>query len=338
MQRYLGLLVVAAVLLTGVARSADENPAKVTPDEVLTGLKSFWEKTALPDGSFRPGVDPKYRGMSDSALSDMAPMTYAVTLHKTFGWKLPHEEKTLQNFLNRQKPDGAFYHVKGTGDSKAPLTRLYNTTQGLVALHALGVKPKYDALPVFTDILDGDYKKLPLYTTSFFPLAFQCMGKPFPPEQDKKIRAIMPQAEDGYLDEHVASTFHLAHYYRLIGAATPKADAIVARVLRDQKPDGSWMLNPPARDRHAGFDAAFTLTQLGKDSPDVKKALDKAARWALSCRNPDGGFGHYPGSPSDADAVYFNVGILVMSGFLKPVDPPPKDPQLLSWGHLFPRP
>ena len=32
------------------------------------------------------------------------------------------------------------------------------------------------------------------------------------------------------------------------------------------------------------------------------------------------------------------VGILVMAGFLKPVDPPPKDPQLLSWGHLFPRP
>jgi hypothetical protein len=64
----------------------------------------------------------------------------------------------------------------------------------------------------------------------------------------------------------------------------------------------------------------------------VKKAMDRAARLALSCRNADGGFGHFPGSPSDADAVYFQVGTLVMAGFLRPADPLPKDPQLLSWG------
>src|SRR5204863_3945279 len=107
------------------------------------------------------------------------------------------------------------------------LTRVYDTTQGLVALHALGTRPKYDALPIFEGVLNGDYKKLPLYTTSFFPLAYQCLGKRLPEEQDKKIRALMPQADDGYLDDHVASTFHLAHYYRLLGVPTPKADAIV---------------------------------------------------------------------------------------------------------------
>jgi geranylgeranyl transferase type-2 subunit beta len=336
LRRWCGALVVLVLVPTLAA--ADEPASKVTPQEVLDGLKTFWEKTALPDGSFRPGVDPEYKGMSDSALSDMAPLTYAVTLHKTFGWKLPHEDKTLANLLACQKEDGGFYHVHGTGDPKAPLTRVYNTTQGLVALHALGAKPKYDPLPVFEDVLNGDYKKLPLYTTSFFPLAYQCCGKPFPPEQDKKIRALMPQADDGYLDDHVAATFHAAHYYRLMNVATPKADAIVARVLRDQKPDGSWLLNPPARDRHATFDAVFILSQLGKDRPEVKKAMQKAAAWALSCRNADGGFGHFPGSPSDADAVYFQVGTLVMAGFLKPADPLPKEPQLLSWGHVFPRP
>jgi prenyltransferase beta subunit len=98
------------------------------------------------------------------------------------------------------------------------------------------------------------------------------------------------------------------------------------------------MLNPPARDRHATFDATFCLAQLGKDRPEVKKAIQKAAQWALSCRNADGGFGHFPGSPSDADAVYFQVGTLVMGGYLKPVEPLPKDAQLLSWGHVFPRP
>jgi geranylgeranyl transferase type-2 subunit beta len=320
------------------APAADEPVAPATPQVVLDGLKAFWHKTALPDGSFRPGIAPDYLGMSDSALSDMAPLTYAVTLHKTFGWKLPHEEQTLANLLGRQKEDGGFYHVRGTGDPRAPLTRLYNTTQGLVALHALGARPRYDPLPVFEQILNGDYKKLPLYTTSFFPLAYQCLGKPFPPEQDRKIRALMPQAEDGYLDDHVAATFHLAHYYRLMGVPTPMAEAVVKRVLRDQKPDGSWLLNPPARDRHATFDAMFCLTQLGKDTPEVKRALRRAALWALSCRNADGGFGHFPGSPSDADAVYFQVGTLVMAGYLKPVSPGPREPQLLSWGHVFPRP
>ena len=69
-----------------------------------------------------------------------------------------------------------------------------------------------------------------------------------------------------------------------------------------------------------------------------KAAVEKAAAWALTCRNKDGGFGHYPGSPSDMDAVYFQTGTLIMAGFLKPADPLPKDPHLLGWGHLFPQP
>src|SRR5262249_15978573 len=53
--------------------------------EVLEGLRKFYAKTARADGSFANGIDPKYRGMSDSAYSDLAEVTYAVTLHKTFG-------------------------------------------------------------------------------------------------------------------------------------------------------------------------------------------------------------------------------------------------------------
>jgi prenyltransferase beta subunit len=107
-------------------------------------------------------------------------------------------------------------------------------------------------------------------------------------------------------------------------------------VIRDQKADGSWMLNPPARDRHATFDACFILRQLGGNKPEAKAALEKAAKWALSCRNTDGGFGHFPGSTSDTDACFFQVGALVQAGWLKPVDPLPRDPHLLGWGHLFP--
>jgi prenyltransferase beta subunit len=317
---------------------ADDKPSDVKADEVLAAVRTFFQKTALPDGSFRPGIDPAYQGYSDTEYSDLAAITYAVVLHKTFGWELPHDAKTRELLLSRQQNDGAFVNVGGSAEPQTSQARLYNTTQGLVAMRALGLKPRHDPLPVIADVLTKDYKKLPLYTTSFFPLAYLAADRQLPAEYDKQIRELMVQGDDGYVRDHIASTFHLVHYYRLIGEDVPKHDAIVKRVLRDQKQDGSWTLNPPSWDVHAGFDAVFVLKQLGKDRADCRLAIDKAARWALKCRNADGGFGHFPGRTSDIDAVYFQVGTLVMAGYLKPVDRLPKDAHLLGWGHLFPVP
>jgi prenyltransferase beta subunit len=327
-------VILPLVLMTLLA----DAPAATAVDDILPGLQRFFQKTARPDGSFRPGVDPDYEGMSDSAFSDLAPVTYAAVLHTTFGWRLPDADKTREFLLSRQQADGAFVNVAGTVDPKSSQARAYNTTMAIVALRALGTKPRHDPLPVFDLVLQADYKDLPAYMTSFFPLAYLASDKPIPPEADRKIRALMVQTEDGYLHEHIASTFHAVHYYRLLGQPTPKADVMLKRVLRDQKPNGSWLLNPPARDRHATFDAVFTLRQLGGDSPECRAAIGRAAKWAASCQNPDGGFGHFPGSTSDMDACYFHIGTLVMAGVLKPVDPPPKDGPLLCWGHLFPVP
>jgi len=189
---------------------------------------------------------------------------------------------------------------------------------------------------VFDIVLKADYKDLPLYMTSFFPLAYLACDKPIPADADKKIRSLMVQSDDGYINNHVAATFHAAHYYRLVKKEIPKAEAMLKRVLREQKDDGSWMLNAPARDRHATFDACFIIRQLGGNQPEAKNALEKAAKWSLSCRNADGGFGHFPGSTSDADASFFHVGTLVMAGYLKPINPLPTDSHLLGWGHLLP--
>ena len=308
------------------------------PAQVLSGLRNFFAKTARTDGSFANGIDPHYRGMSDSAYSDLAAVTYAVVLHKTFGWKLPHEQATLRFLLSRQQPNGDFFNVAGTVDPKSAEGRVYNTTQGIVALRALRTKPRFDPLRVFEEVLQQDYKALPAYSTSFFPLAYLAYGELIPAEADRRIRATMRQAPDGYLNDHIAATFHAAHYHRLVGEPTPMAERIMERVLRDQKADGSWLLNMPSRDRHATFDAVFTLRQLGSNRADCQAAIEKAVRWSLSCRNPDGGFGHFPGSTSDADANYFQVGTLVMGGFLEPASPLPKDAHLLSWGHLMPLP
>jgi len=307
-----------------------------TAEEVLRGLREFYQKTARPDGSFQPGVDPDYLGMSDCAYSDLAAVTYAVTIHKTFGWKLPNETKTAEFLLSRQKENGDFFNVAGTVAPSSAEGRTYNTTQGLVALHALGIKPRFNPLPVFEEILKEDYKSLPPYSTSFFPLAYLCAGQPIPEKADRGIRALMVQDETGYMNDHIAATFHASHYYSLVGEETPKSSEMVSRILRDQKPDGSWLLNMPSRDRHATFDAVFTLVHEGHGREDCQAAIQRAAKWALACRNADGGFGHFPGSTSDADAIYFQVGTLVMAGFLKPLEPLPADPHLLSWGHLMP--
>jgi geranylgeranyl transferase type-2 subunit beta len=332
------LLAALSIALSGPivspTRAAEARAA--TAEEVLAGLRKFFAKTARAEGSFANGLDPQYRGISDSAYSDLAAVTYAVTLHKTFGWKLPHEEATRRFLLSRQQPNGDFFNLTGTVDPKSAEGRVYNTTQGIVALRALGAKPRYDPLRVFAEILQQDYKTLPAYSTSFFPLAYLAYGQPIPVEADRRIRATMVQAPDGYLNNHIAATFHVAHYHRLVGDPTPMAERIIERVLRDQKPDGSWLLNMPSRDRHATFDAVFTLRQLGDQRADCRAAIERAARWALSCRNADGGFGHFPGSTSDADANYFQIGTLVMAGILKPAEPLPPEAHLLSWGHLMP--
>jgi prenyltransferase beta subunit len=333
MNKYL-LPLMSLLVLVSHSRGGEKKP---TADDLLKGLEKFTAATYVKeDGSFRPGVDPGYKGMSDSAYSNLAPLTYAVVIHRTFGLKLPNEDKTLVWLIDRQQKDGAFVHTAGTVDPKSAQGRVYNTTMAMMALHGLDSRPAYDPLPVFAKVMEKDYKNLPAYSSSFFPLAYRLAGKEMPKGADEAMRATMIQAEDGYLNDHVAATFHAVHYDLLFGVKTPKADLILKRTLKDQKPDGSWMLNPLARDRHACFDAVFMLKHLGRDREDCQKAIERAADWVLTCRNPDGGFGHYPGSPSDWDAVYFHVGVLVMAGRLKATDKLPKNAHLLGWGHLFP--
>src|SRR5262249_617700 len=257
----------------------DEKPANPLPAEVVEGVRTFINNTALPEGSFRPGIDAAYKGYSDTGYSDLAAVTYPVCLARTFGWKLPHEVRTRELLRSRQQEDGAFVNVGGSADPKSSQARLYNTTQALVGLHALGAKPKRDPLPVLAAILKEDYKKFPLYTTSFFPLAYQAAGEPFPAEEDRKTRALMTQAEDGYVRNHIANTFHLVHYYRLMNERIPRAEPILKRVLRDQKADGSWLLNPPSWDVHAGFDAVFVVRQVRNNQAEYHRRLQRARAW-----------------------------------------------------------
>jgi geranylgeranyl transferase type-2 subunit beta len=144
------------------------------------------------------------------------------------------------------------------------------------------------------------------------------------------------QKDDGYLQDHVASTFHAAHYFRLTGRPVPKAVEMTTRVIRDQKEDGSWHLKEPDWDVHACFDALFILRQLGDpQDPRIKKACHRANEWILRCRKPDGGFTHFPEeTTSDMDAVYFQTGALTETGYLKTTSGLTNE-EILGWGHAM---
>ena len=312
--------------------------ARSRPD-VLSRVQEFIHRVANPDGSFRPGIDPAYKGTSDTGLSGLAAPAYATILSATFGWPLPYPDETAEFFLSSQKPDGAFYARTGSMDHNAPLAKLYNTVQSVVSLRIMGVRPKFDPMPVIDYFFkDGDFKELPLYTTSFFPLFFCAAGQAMPDVIDSRMREyiIREQKEDGYLQDHVAATFHAAHYFRLVGEPTPKAEAMVNRVLRDQREDGSWHLREPDWDVHACFDALYILRQLGDPQERrLQSAYDKATEWVLRCHKPDGGFTHFPEETiSDMDAVYFQTGALVQSGFLKTANLL-EDEEILGWGHAM---
>ena len=308
------------------------------PSESAEQTFGFIRRCARPDGGYDPSPDPEYKGNSDTGLSDLAGVTYAATLARTMGWKLPDPQRSIDYIQRRQQPDGSFAHVAGKMDAKSDLAVLYNTVQGVVALRALGARPRLDPSKTLDRFFAADaFKKLPWYTTSFFPLFYAALGKPFPKEYDEVLRArqVSSQTEDGYLGDHVAATFHMAHYFRLVGQPTPRAQQMVARVLRDQKPGGGWNIKKPDWDVHACFDAVFILRQLGGDSELVRRAIDKAADWALTCRNEDGGFGHFPKWHSDMDAVYFQFGTLIQAGRLPTAKRDLTDAHTLSWGHAM---
>jgi geranylgeranyl transferase type-2 subunit beta len=325
--------------LAGAGLLAAGCPKAPPPEDPLTRETfEFIGRCARDDGSYAPSPDPDYAGNSDTSSSDLAAVTYAAVLAKTVGRTLPHSDRSIDFVKRHQQADGSFANQGGSMDAKSDLALLYNTTQGVVCLRALGSSPARDPAPTMARFFENEaFKKLPWYTTSFFPLFYAALGQPFPAEYRQALteHLVRSQKEDGYLGDHVAAAFHMAHYFRLLGEPVPRAEEMVQRVLHDQQPDGGWHLKPPSWDVHACYDAVFILRQLGGDDEKCRAALDRAAAWALSCRSDDGGFGHYPGWHSDMDAVYFQLGTLIQAGKVPGVRFDLPDAHTLGWGHAM---
>lgn len=328
----------AAAGAGGCRRAVSPPPPQAGDDRLTEETFAFIDGCRRPDGGYAASHDPTYAGNSDTKFSDLAAVTYAAVLAKTLGRQLAHADRSVDFLHRHQRPDGSFVNLEGKHDPHSDLGLLYNTTQGVVGLRALGQRPKIDPTPVVARFFARDaFRKLPWYTTSFFPLFYAALGKRLPTEFAPALAGHQErhQAEDGYLGDHVAATFHMAHFCRLLGRSTPRAGRMVRRVLRDQKPSGGWDIKEPDWDVHACFDAVFILRQLGGDSAEVRGAIGRAADWALGCRNGDGGFGHFPDRHSDMDAVYFQFGTLIQADRVPGVRWDLPDAHTLSWGHAM---
>jgi len=328
----------AAAGLYGKGRAPEQVFTAADGERIREESFAYLEKCHRKDGGYNPSPDPGYHGNSDTAESDLAAVTYAAVLAKTFQRKLPGSARSAEFIQSHQQPDGVFVNHEGDLKPTDDLAVLYNTVQGAVSLRALGEKPRINPVHALDRFfVNGRFRKLPWYTMSFYPLFFAALGEHFPDEHRKAIAGWLEshQAKDGYLGDHVASTFHLVHFFRLIGQTPPRSSAIVARVLKDQRPNGGWHLKPPAWDVHACFDALFILRQIGGNTAPCRAAISRGADWALTCRTPDGGFSHYPGEHSDVDAVYFQLGTLIQAGRIPGADFNLPDGETLSWGHAM---
>jgi hypothetical protein len=170
-----GFLRRATWAMAGVALGTlRASPASASdPAELADETLAFIRRCAREDGGYAPSPDPQYQGNSDTGLSDLAVVTYAAVLAKTMGWRLPHEDKSIQFIHFHQQKDGPFANLAGRMDSRSNLAVLYNTVQGVVALRALVQAPKNDPAPVMDRFFVNEaFKKLPWYTTSFFPLFY----------------------------------------------------------------------------------------------------------------------------------------------------------------------
>lgn len=316
----------------------------------VLGIASFLAGCLRKDGGVNPGPDPDYRGMSDTSFSDIAAPVYALILEETLGIGVLDRRKTL-DFLKRCRGrDGLFRSIRRfRGNRAGPHLHLYNSLQALLGQRIIR-RNRVDAAGLGLTVaavrrfyLRGLYRKFPPYALDFLGQFYHVVNRPFPKRMARAVTAeYLRKYRDAEVQGHVASTFHFVRHALLTRQPLPQARAILAKTLSLQRRDGSFNAMPdPAWDVHATFDGCFIIRQLGARLGWKKAytaALKAAGRFALSCRNRDGGFGHFPGYASDMDANYFHVGTLVMAGELKPEPLPPDLARVLGWGHVFPAP
>src|SRR5690349_11842724 len=77
------------------AVAAATRAAVVDEEEVVRQAWDFIVRCRRDDGGYAPSPDPSYGGNSDTKFSDLAAVTYAAVLARTFGRELPRPESSV---------------------------------------------------------------------------------------------------------------------------------------------------------------------------------------------------------------------------------------------------
>lgn len=323
-------------------------PPAVSGSSVVRSIGRFIAACARADGGVNPGPDPSYRGSSDTAVSDIAAPVYSLILEETFGLKILDRTRTLRFLESALAPDGFYRGGKRSGRGK-PYLLLYDTLQALLGMRIIRRNtvphqgPDRSVRAVMKLFNRGHHYRFPAFALDFFGQFFAIVKRRFPRGIARAVsRSYLEHYRDGEAYGHIASTFHFVRHARLTNVRVPFAGEILEKTFSLQRPNGSFNNMPdPDWDVHATFDGCFIIRQLGAllgQRARTSRAIKAAGKYALRCRNADGGFGHFPGRKSDIDAVYFHAGTLVMAGVL-PARRVPRDlAKVLGWGHLFPVP
>ncbi len=318
-------------------------------DRIL-GIAAYLASCARHDGGLNPGPNPRYRGRSDTSFSDIAAPVYALILEETLGLGVLDRAMTLRFLKSCRGRDGIFRSIRRFRGVAAPAhLQLYNSLQALLGQRIImknRIEPgglSQTARAVRRFYRQGHFRKFPPYALDFLGQFFNVIRRPFPTTMARAVTAeYLKKYRDGEVAGHVASTFHFVRHALLSRQRLPQARDILKKTLSLQRRNGSFNVMPdPDWDVHATFDGCFIVRQLGARlgwKREYTRALKKAARFALSCRNRDGGFGHFPGYPSDMDACYFHAGTMVMAGELRREPVPDDLGRVLGWGHVFPCP
>ncbi len=327
----------------------------INKEQILEHLFSLENE----DGSFRPSATKDYCGIADGKVSEIAATTYIAEIAQTLGETLPHPERTVDYIRFFQDKDGCFRATPP--EIPAEGYEVYNTCMAVKGLKALGCLPEQDVRPWLDRAMLEDKTGYYGYRHDFAANIHACYGSKFSGAAFAKVRDSKLRFFDEatgwcfskFETEHAGGTwpycrernnpmaFHTIRFFKLCGQPIPFEEKALKTFLAAQESNGSWSRGGV----HGNFDAIVAIRILdGQHTHDA--AIQRAADWAETCLQADGGFNHFgndappelaqhAGAPSEVDACYFHVATLVMAGRLPNHIPPENN--WIGWGHSLNR-
>ena len=172
-----------ALTLLFIPAVAPADGPRPTAAVVLEGLREFYRQDrARPTARSGPASTPTTRACPTAPTATWRRSRTPSPSTRRSAGSCPHEEKTVEFLLGRQQRDGRVLQRRRHGRSEvAGRARPTTRRRAWSPCSAWAPSRKHDPLPVFDDDPEGrTTRRCRRTSTSFFPLAYLCSGKPIP--------------------------------------------------------------------------------------------------------------------------------------------------------------